>query len=160
MKKEININYEVVNVDELSDDIKQLIVASEMAVITSHAPYSKFHVGAALLLDNGKVVKGSNQENASFPIGFCAERTALAGKVAVSPNSKVNAIAISVLSETGKILPPIPPCGMCRQALLEEETKQNQPIKVYLSGNNKEVIIIDTIKDLLPFQFNGSIFNK
>ncbi|MEZ5003481.1 MAG: cytidine deaminase [Chitinophagales bacterium] len=160
MKKSIHINFEVVHSHELTDNIKALIVASEMAVITSHAPYSKFHVGAALLLDNGKIVKGSNQENASFPIGFCAERTALSGKIAVAPNAKVEAIAISVLSESGKILPPIPPCGMCRQALLEEETKQDQPIKVYLSGNDQQVIIIDTIKDLLPFQFNGSIFNE
>ncbi len=158
MKKNINISYEVTKLEDLSEAIQKLITASEMAVITSHAPYSKFHVGAALLLDNGKIVKGSNQENVSFPIGFCAERTAISAKVSVYPKSSIEAIAVSVLSETGKILAPVAPCGMCRQALLEEESKQDNDMKVYLSGNNKEIIIVDSIKDLLPFQFDDSVF--
>ncbi len=160
MEKKINITYAIVSFDELSTEIQALINASEMAVNTSHAPYSNFHVGAALLTESGTVIKGSNQENVSYPIGFCAERTVLSAKVAIAPKEKVTDIAISVLSGTGKILPPIPPCGICRQVLLEQEQKQKSPIKVYLSGNNKEIIVIDTIEDLLPFQFDGSVFEE
>jgi cytidine deaminase len=158
MEKKINITYSIVSFEELPTPIQSLIIDSELAVNTSHAPYSNFHVGAALLLENGTIIKGSNQENVSYPIGFCAERTVLSAKVSIAPYEKVAAIAISVLSGTGKILPPIPPCGMCRQVLLEQEQKQKCPIKVYLSGNNKEIIVIDTIEDLLPFQFDGSVF--
>lgn len=158
MKKSIEIAYEICEIEDLEQSIQELINASELAVITSHAPYSKFHVGAALLLENGQVVKGSNQENVSFPIGFCAERTAISAKVSIAPNKKIEAIAISVVSGNGKILPPIAPCGMCRQALLEEETNQIDAIKVYLNGNDGKIIIVDSIKDLLPFQFDNSVF--
>lgn len=160
MEKNINITYKVTSFEELSIELQALINASEMAVLTSHAPYSDFHVGAAILLEDGQIIKGSNQENVSYPIGFCAERTVLSAKVAIAPKAKITDIAISVLSGTGKILPPIPPCGICRQVLLEQEQKQKSPIKVYLSGNNKEIIVVDTIQDLLPFQFDDSIFDK
>ena len=158
MEKKINITYQITSFEELPIEIQALINASEMAVLTAHAPYSNFNVGAALLLEDGQIIKGSNQENVSYPIGFCAERTVLSAKVAIAPKTKITDIAISVLSGTGKILPPIPPCGICRQVLLEQEQKQKTPIKVYLSGNNKEIIVVDTIQDLLPFQFDDSIF--
>ncbi len=137
MEKKINITYQTTQFEKLNLDIQALINASEMAVLTSHAPYSNFHVGAALLLEDGKIIKGSNQENVSFPLGFCAERTALSAKVAIAPKEKILAIAISALSGTGKILPPIPPCGICRQVLLEQEQNQKAPIKVYLSGKSE-----------------------
>ena len=138
-------------------EILELINAAELAILSSHAPYSNFHVGAALMLSNGQIVPGSNQENASFPIGFCAERTALSAKVSAFPKKNISAIAIATLNRDGKTLPPIAPCGMCRQALLEEETKQDSPIKVYLLGNQEEVMILQCVQDLLPFRFDGKI---
>ena len=155
MKKQIQINYELSNFVAQSDRVKALINEAEVAVLGSHAPYSDFHVGAAILLEDGQIIQGSNQENASFPLGFCAERTALSAKVAIAPKLKIEALAIAVVSGTGKILPPISPCGICRQVLLEQEDKQGKPIKVYLLGNSGEVIIIDKVADLLPFQFNS-----
>lgn len=158
MNKSIKIEYTESRRSELSDEATKLINASEIALTSSHAPYSHFHVGAALLLDNGEVIRGSNQENASFPIGYCAERTALSARISRYPGSVIKAIAISVLSSEGNVLPPVAPCGMCRQALLEEEHRQKDPIRVYLAGNNDIIWIIESIEALLPFQFDNSIF--
>ena len=125
MKKRIEIEYELFSRAELDDTVSSLINSAEQALLTSHAPYSGFHVGAALQLVDGKVISGSNQENAAFPLGFCAERTALAAKVAQAPMDKIKAIAIATMNKAGDILPAIAPCGMCRQALFEEEMKQD-----------------------------------
>jgi len=159
LKKKVEISYELIDRSELPKDTLDLINAAELAILSSHAPYSNFHVGAALMLDNGRIVPGSNQENASFPIGYCAERTALAAKISTDPSEKISAIAIATLNHDGKSLPPIAPCGMCRQALLEEEIKQASPIKVYLLGNNNEVMVLNSIQELLPFRFDGSVFS-
>ena len=157
MKKKIEIHYELITRAEISDDIGELINAAEQAILSSHAPYSKFHVGASLLLDDGRIINGSNQENASYPIGFCAERTAIAAKIAQAPMAVITAIAISVMNQKGNIIPPVAPCGMCRQALLEEENRQQCEIKVYLVGNDDNIKIVDSVTELLPFQFDGSI---
>jgi cytidine deaminase len=160
MKKKIEITYEQVALDELPDKIKSLINSAEKALLSSHAPYSNFHVGAALLLNDGSVVRGSNQENASFPVGFCAERTALAAKFAQAPDSKIQALAIAVLHKNGQVVQPVAPCGMCRQALLEEENRQQKPMTIYLSGNNGLVMIFESAASLLPFRFDESVLRQ
>lgn len=160
LKKIVEITYELLERSALSPEIQELINAAELAILSSHAPYSNFHVGAALLLGNGTVVQGSNQENASFPIGFCAERTALAAKISSAPKETITAIAIATLNRDGKSLPPIAPCGMCRQALLEEELRQQSPVKVYLLGNKSEVLVLQNVAELLPFQFDHKVLNQ
>ncbi|MDZ4845893.1 MAG: cytidine deaminase [Chitinophagales bacterium] len=141
------------NAAELGKDDQSLLIKAKEALQTAYAPYSKFHVGAALLLDDGTVVKGSNQENASFPLGLCAERVALANQAANFPNQKVKAIAVSVENAIADSIAS--PCGMCRQALLESEVKQNSAIKILLKGPSAEVYEIDSIKQLLPLAFSS-----
>ena len=125
MKKKLELIYEIKKREDLSTDIAGLINAAELAILTSHAPYSNFHVGAALLMDDGSIIQGSNQENAAYPIGLCAERTALSAKVSQAHEKNIIAIGIATLNKDGNILPPIAPCGMCRQALMEEELRQD-----------------------------------
>lgn len=138
---------------EMGSGEQALLKKAKEALQQAYAPYSKFHVGAALLLDDGTVVTGSNQENASFPLGLCAERVALASKAANHPRQKVKALAVSVENNTAQS--PAAPCGMCRQALLEGEMKQGTPIKVLLKGPSDEVYEIDSVKQLLPLPFSS-----
>ncbi len=141
------------NAAELGKENQSLLNKAKEALQKAYAPYSKFQVGAALLLDDGTVVTGSNQENASFPLGLCAERIALANKAANFPNQKIKAIAVSV--ENAIADTPASPCGMCRQALLESEVHQSAPIKIFLKGPSDEVYAIDSIKQLLPLPFSS-----
>jgi cytidine deaminase len=138
---------------ELPVEEQQLLEKARAAVKTAYAPYSEFRVGAALLLDDGTIVTGSNQENASFPIGLCAERVALASKAANFPKQKIKAIAVSV--ENDKADSPASPCGMCRQALLESELKQNSHIKILMKGPAEEVYAVDSMKQMLPLPFTA-----
>lgn len=138
---------------ELSKEEQALVKKAGEALQQAYAPYSNFHVGAAILLDDGKIVTGSNQENASFPIGLCAERVALANKAANFPKQKIKAIAVSV--ENKKADSPASPCGMCRQALLEAEIKQNSPIQILMKGPADEVYAVDSVKQLLPLPFSS-----
>lgn len=136
------------SVAELPEDMQQLMLAAQDAMHYTHSPYSHFPVGAALLTADGAVIKGSNQENASFPLGLCAERIALANFAMVKEQGKkVTAIAVSV---NGAVAAP---CGMCRQALLEQEHKQENPIRVFLKGTADEVLEVDSIEALLPLPF-------
>lgn len=127
--------------------MKQALQATEHA----YAPYSHFQVGAAVLLDNGIIVTGSNQENAAYPSGLCAERVALFHAGHQYPNIPVVALAIAA-STQGKQVENISPCGACRQVLLETEQRQRIKIKVLLCGSN-EVVMMDSAEDLLPLCF-------
>ena len=127
---------------------------AEKASKDAYAPYSGFNVGAALELDNGEVVIGNNQENASFPAGICAERVAIFAASAQHPGRSVRAIAIIANSEKVELLEPVPPCGICRQVVAEYEAEQNAPIRVILSAPNGPVHIFSSMKDLLPFHFH------
>ena len=120
----------------------------------AYAPYSKFKVGTALLLDNGKVVLGSNQENAAYPSGLCAERVAIFQSGAIYPDAKIIKMAITAASDTNQTLAPIPPCGSCRQSIYEYEFKQNTPIAIYFMGVSGEIYKSDSIKNLLPLSFD------
>lgn len=158
-KKTLKIDYTLAQTaDECSISEKALLLAAERATRSSHSPYSKFRVGAALLLEDGSVIEGSNQENASFPVGFCAERTALSAKASIAPKKKIKAIAIRVRSEIKKVNQPAAPCGICRQVLLESEDIQKQNIRVIMQGESGPVLIFESVKDLVPFYFGASDF--
>lgn len=141
---------------ELNEADAKLLNAARKITEQAYAPYSNFHVGAVALLENGETVSGTNQENASYPVGICAERVLLGSAATLFPNVPINAIAVSYNSKEVKSDHPISPCGMCRQALLEYETRTEKSIKIILSGQEGEVIIIKTALNLLPFAFTKS----
>ena len=142
--------------EELPEDIKMLMDMAIEAREKAYAPYSNFKVGAAVLLDNKEVVTGSNQENASYPSGLCAERTAIYYAGAKYPNSKILKIAITASSQNQETSKPIPPCGACRQSISEYEVKQNSPIEIYFMGKTGEVMRSESLANLLPFVFKKS----
>lgn len=148
----IEINYTVCQLEELPIQDKQLVLCAIQATHNSYAPYSQFHVGAACLLKNGKTVMGANQENAAFPSGLCAERTALFAAQANFPDQPVTTLAIAASNADGMTKMPISPCGACRQAILEVEDRYKKPIRILLYGK-KEILCLNSIKDLLPFCF-------
>lgn len=142
--------------EELPGDIQLLMKLAAEAREKAYAPYSKFKVGAAILLDNEEVITGSNQENASFPAGLCAERTAIFYAGAKYPDAKILRIAITAKSLSRKVLTPIPPCGSCRQSIAEYEVKQESPIELYFMGEMGKVVKSNSLKDLLPLIFDNS----
>ena len=138
--------------DELSADDQHLIQTAIAATENSYSPYSHFQVGAALRLANGKEVMGTNQENAAFPSGLCAERSAIFAAQSNYPDQPVTALAIAARNEHGLMHDPIVPCGACRQVILEIEDRYKQPIRILLYGTGG-VYVINTVKELLPLQF-------
>ncbi|MFD2726718.1 cytidine deaminase [Hyunsoonleella rubra] len=144
------------NAEALPKDVGGLMNKALEARQNAYAPYSNFKVGAALLLDSGEVVTGSNQENASYPSGLCAERTAVYYAGAKYPGSRIMKIAITAGASNGNTSKPIPPCGACRQAIAEYEIKQKTPIEIYFMGTSGEVIKSDSLKNLLPLIFDNS----
>ena len=155
--KEINVNVaiKVVMPDELTADYRELVERAKAMTRTSYSPYSHFQVGAALRLADGSVYGGSNQENAAFPVGLCAERTAFFYAQAQAPELAPVAIAIAAFTGGKFLEKPISPCGMCRQALLEAETRYGQPIRVMLYGESG-IYVVNSVRDLLPLTFDGS----
>jgi len=137
-------------------DVQELMEHAIAARKKAYAPYSNFFVGAALALNNGEIITGSNQENASYPSGLCAERTAIFYAGAKYPNATILTIAISAASQNKKTDMPIPPCGACRQSIAEYETKQKTPIQLYFMGETGQVIKSNSLNNLLPFGFSGS----
>lgn len=141
--------------DELSAEDQQLVHAAMEATKTSYAPYSHFCVGAAVRLADGHVITGSNQENAAFPSGLCAERTALFAANAQYPDTPVEALAIAAFTQGHFLADPIPPCGACRQVILEVEDRYRQPIRILLYGT-EGIHVVDSVKALLPLYFVGA----
>lgn len=154
--KEIKIEtkMQLCNLEELSDGQRELVSKAMDATDNSYSPYSKFRVGAALRLADGHVVTGANQENASYPVGLCAERVALFAAQAQRPDQPVVAIAIAARNERGFVQEPVSPCGMCRQAIMEVEDRYKQSIEILLCGA-EGVLVIQSIRDLLPLYFVG-----
>lgn len=155
--KEINITttFEVFNsIADLPEEIQALMHQAIAVRKNAYAPYSHFRVGAAILLDNGKTVLGSNQENAAYPSGLCAERVAIYQAGAVYSEAKMLTIAISAASDSNPTLSPIPPCGSCRQSIAEYEFKQDTPIEIYFMGETGEIYKSNSINNLLPLSFN------
>lgn len=143
------------SIHELTEQDAWLL--SEAREVTQHAyaPYSHFKVGAIARLSNGEIVAGSNQENASFPVGLCAERVLLASAASLFPKVPIDTIAISYHNEQGDSDHPISPCGICRQSLLEYENRVSHPIKIILGGLEGKVFIIENAGNLLPLSFTA-----
>lgn len=144
------------SIEELSFEIKHLMQQAISAREEAYAPYSKFKVGAAVLLQNKTIVLGNNQENAAYPSGLCAERIAVFSAGANYPEQLIKAIAITASSGNKPVENPVPPCGACRQALAEYEIKQKQPMAVYFMGEKGKIAKAESIRDLLPLWFDGS----
>lgn len=142
------------SIKELSNDVQDLMEQAIEVRKKAYAPYSRFRVGAALLLDNGKIILGSNQENAAYPSGLCAERVAIFHAGSVYPEAKILKMAITAASDTNQTTAPIPPCGSCRQSIAEYEIKQETPIEIYFMGEIGEVYQSASLKNLLPFMFD------
>lgn len=161
IKKDISVLiYEAQNSLELDKTEQNLIHTSRKMTDNAYAPYSGFFVGAAVLLENGEVITGSNQENGAYPSGLCAERVAVFAASARYPGVAMKMIAVSARSSHVEIQEPVSPCGACRQALLEYEVRQKEPIKVLLSKENGKIIIVEKVKDLLPLFFSGDNLRK
>lgn len=152
--KEIDLHIKIgfAQMDELQADDRELVEKAIAATNNSYAPYSKFYVGAALRLANGDIVMGANQENAAYPSGLCAERTAIFAAQANQPDQPVATLAIAARNENGLLEVPVSPCGACRQVILEIEDRYKQPIRILLYGT-KGVYMVDSVKDLLPLCF-------
>jgi cytidine deaminase len=155
-EKKIEFEYQVYdNSSELTEQDAWLLSEARAVTEQAYAPYSHFHVGAVAMMDNGEIVTGTNQENASYPVGICAERVLLGTVATLHPNVAIESIAISYSSRQVKSDHPISPCGMCRQALLEYETRLQKPIRLILAGQEGKVYIIRTASLLLPFAFTS-----
>ena len=156
MKEEtLCLHYKTYDYDELPALERQLIDSAKAVCASAYAPYSKFQVGAAAWLDNGEIVCGSNQENAAYPSGTCAERCTVFYANARYPESAVLILAIAASNTPGEFLSsPITPCGACRQVLLETQRRFNTPMRILLYGTS-QVLAFDSIDALLPFQFTG-----
>ena len=141
--------------NELDNESLTLLQSARQATQTAYAPYSNFHVGAAILLEDGTVVKGSNQENAAYPSGLCAERTAIFAVGATYPNQKISMVAVAAKRKDDNFFLPANPCGACRQVLSEYENKQKQPIKVIMEGGDGKIYVCDSINVLLPLKFSS-----
>lgn len=131
----------------------ELLLQAHEAVNSSYAPFSKFHVGAAVRLANGVIVKGCNIENAAYPSGLCAERTALFAAQAQYPGVAVEALAITARSEITEVTEPVAPCGSCRQVMVETEKRSECPMRIISQGNTGKVFVFDGVETLMPFIF-------
>jgi len=143
------------SIDELSQEDQQLLNEARRATDHAYAPYSNFHVGAAAKLSNGKIITGSNQENASFPVGICAERVLLGTASSLHPGLAIETMAISYASKIVKSDHPISPCGMCRQSLQEFESRMKKPIRLILGGMQGKIYVINSASQLLPLAFTS-----
>lgn len=142
------------SVHELQSSDRELLENAKNAISGSYAPYSHFHVGAAIKLANGMIITGSNQENMSFPAGLCAERVAVFAACSNFPDVPVAAIAVTAISDDFEVSEPVPPCGMCRQAIVEYEMKFDNKIRVILGGQTGKVFVFHGMGTLLPLAFH------
>ena len=129
------------------------MLKAKEAAKNAYAPYSKFRVGAAVLLANGTIVIGNNQENAVYPVGLCAERVALFSAQANYPDQPIVALAVTAIGSDGKISQPVPPCGSCRQAMIEVESRHNTPLRVIMQGEEGPIIVSEKMDNLMPLIF-------
>lgn len=141
--------------DELTLEDQNLLRKAKESSQNAYAPYSNFNVGAAVLLENGVTVIGNNQENASYPLGLCAERVAIFAASSQYPGVPVKSLAVTARSDDFLIDTPVAPCGACRQSIAEYEHRYGTSIHIILSGDEGKIITSDSIAELLPFQFNG-----
>lgn len=150
----ISTTISVLTKEELSQEETSLMFQAFEARSKAYAPYSKFTVGAAILLDNGIVIQGSNQENAAYPSGLCAERVAIFYAGSTFPNAKIVKMFITASPQDRDLEEPIPPCGSCRQAIVEYEFKQDAPIAIFFMGAKGDIYKSDSLKNILPLVFD------
>lgn len=158
-KKSYKFDFEIYDsMNDLPEADAKLLAKARKTAETAYAPYSHFFVGAAAILKNGKIVTGTNQENASYPVGICAERALLSSASALFPEVAVETMAISYHNHNTNSNSdrPISPCGMCRQSLLEYEGRWHNPIRLILSGIEGKVFVINTASHLLPLSFTSN----
>ncbi len=155
MNKELfRFEYEVYDsASSLNDEDKKLFDEAKEATKTAYAPYSKFKVGAAAKLNNGKIITGGNQENASFPAGLCAEGVVMAAAASQFPGVAIHSIAITCQSENMAVDNPLSPCGICRQSMQEMRMRTGTPIRLIMGGLSGKIIVVNDASDLLPFAF-------
>lgn len=155
--KTINLDIAIrhCQLDELTDADRELIDHAMKATDNAYAEYSHFYVGAALRLANGRIVIGANQENAAFPSGLCAERTAVFSAQANFPDQSIEALALVARNDNGLVDSPVTPCGACRQVLLGVEERYGRPMRIIMYGKSG-VYIVGSVKDLLPLSFVDS----
>jgi cytidine deaminase len=152
-KRAFEIQYTVYKIEELAETDRIVLAKATEAALNAYAPYSNFRVGAAVLLDNGEIIMGNNQENVSYPQGLCAERVALFYAMAHYPERKIKTMAIY-----GNIKNQwISPCGGCRQVMLEYEGRGAEKMRIFLGGDTGEVMLIEGAGQLLPFQFSEAM---
>lgn len=155
-ESKFEFSYKVyINIEELPEEQQGLLDKAREITEQAYAPYSQFKVGAVARLINGALVTGTNQENASFPVGLCAERVLLAAASSLFPKIPIQTIAISYKGESHKNNRPIAPCGICRQSLQEFESRMNYPVQLVLGGMTGPVYVIDSAKSLLPLAFTS-----
>ncbi|TAL46842.1 MAG: cytidine deaminase [Chitinophagaceae bacterium] len=162
MKKDkIEVSYEVYDdINELTQQDAWLLNEAREVTNQAYAPYSNFNVGAVAKLSNGEIVAGTNQENASFPAGLCAERVLLASASTLYPNVPVEVMAISYHSINGSSDQPVTPCGICRQTLREYEDRMKHPIRLILGGLEGKIFVFEKAGSLLPLAFTGEALNR
>jgi cytidine deaminase len=157
--KKIALNTEITVYDsfsELPEHYQQLLQSARTALDLAYAPYSNFQVGAALLLEDGRILQGANQENASYPLCLCAERVALNNANIQAPSQQIQAMALTVLNPNKVIQEPATPCGACRQVICEQEERQQHPIPLILQGQKGPVYVLESGQQLLPLGFDRS----
>jgi len=155
-EQKFEFSFEVYDdIDELNENDRLLLNEARNATKKAYAPYSNFYVGAAAKLSNGEIVTGSNQENASFPVGICAERVLLGAASSLYPGTPIETMAVSYQSNIVKSDHPISPCGMCRQALQEFEGRMQKPVRLILGGMEGKIYIIKSASQLLPLAFTS-----
>lgn len=159
-EKKLELSFKSADLSELNQIDQTLVLNAKNALPTAYAPYSGFLVGASILLENGEIINGSNQENVAYPSGLCAERVAIFYVGAKFPDVKIKTIAVTVFSKNFDVTDVISPCGACRQVMAEYEDKQNQSIKVILHSPNDKVLISEKVSDLLPFMFKSPHLKK
>ena len=156
IRKEIKIEYkEYENISELQETDQELLIKAIEISDKAYAPYSNYHVGAAILLGNGKIITANNQENVAYPSGLCAERVAIYYASSQYPEEEILAIAITANAKNFSIKSPVAPCGACRQVLSEYETRQQNSIRLLLMSQTGKIQIIKSVKDILPLMFHA-----
>jgi cytidine deaminase len=157
MEKQINISFEEIESYQKLSDIEKILFDKAMEIRNiAYAPYSDFTVGCAILLENGEIITGSNQENAAYPSGLCAERTTIFYTGANFPEVKIKKLFVIGAPRNATTSTPIPPCGACRQSILEYEAKQKEEIEIYFASLDGAIYKTKSIRELLPFSFDSS----
>ena len=155
-KIDFTISYkEYSSIEELNPDDRSLLEHARKAIKSAYAPYSTYHVGAAVLLDNGQIVTGNNQENVAYPSGICAERVALFYASSQFPEVPVKAVAVSAKAKHFRIKSPVTPCGSCRQVMAETENRFHCEMRLIMHGENGKIIVVEGVKNILPLMFTA-----